>query len=148
MTAIRDGKHFRACNLCEAICGLEITVENGAITDLRGDPLDPLSHGHVCPKGNALIDLHADPDRLKSPLRRTAAGWAPIAWDDAFDLVADRLKAIVAQHGDDAVGIYLGNPNVHNSGTLLSSGGFLRALHTRNRFSATSVDQLPHHRAS
>ncbi|HYW53883.1 MAG TPA: molybdopterin oxidoreductase family protein [Dongiaceae bacterium] len=148
MTAIRDGKHFRACNLCEAICGLEITVENGAITDLRGDPLDPLSHGHVCPKGNALIDLHADPDRLKSPLRRTAAGWAPIAWDDAFDLVADRLKAIVAQHGDDAVGIYLGNPNVHNSGTLLSSGGFLRALHTRNRFSATSVDQLPHHRAA
>ena len=70
MTAIRDGKHFRACNLCEAICGLEITVANGAITDLRGDALDPLSHGHICPKGNALIDLHADPDRLKTPLRR------------------------------------------------------------------------------
>jgi len=148
MTAIRDGKHFRACNLCEAICGLEITVANGAITDLRGDPLDPLSHGHICPKGNALIDLHADPDRLKTPIRRTAGGWSPIAWDDAFDLVAGRLKAIVAEHGDDAVAIYLGNPNVHNSGTLLSSGGFLRALRTRNRFSATSVDQLPHHRAA
>lgn len=148
MTAIRDGKHLRACNLCEAICGLEITVEDGTITDLRGDPLDPLSHGHVCPKGSALIDLHADPDRLKTPLQRTAAGWAPIAWDDAFDLVAQRLKAVVAEHGDDAVAIYLGNPNVHNSGTLLSSGGFLRALRTRNRFSATSVDQLPHHRAA
>ena len=148
MTAIRDGKHYRACNLCEAICGLEITVSDGAITDLRGDALDPLSHGHICPKGNALIDLHADPDRLKTPIRRTPAGWEPIAWDDAFDLVAERLKAIVAEHGDDAVAIYLGNPNVHNSGTLLSSGGFLRALRTRNRFSATSVDQLPHHRAA
>jgi anaerobic selenocysteine-containing dehydrogenase len=146
--AIRDGKHFRACNLCEAICGLEITVANGAVTDLRGDPLDPLSHGHVCPKGNALIDLHADPDRLKSPVRRSGERWEPIAWDDAFDLVATRLKAIVAEHGDDAVAIYLGNPNVHNSGTMLSSGGFLRALRTRNRFSATSVDQLPHHRAA
>jgi anaerobic selenocysteine-containing dehydrogenase len=148
MTAMRDGKHFRACNLCEAICGLEITVANGAITDLRGDPLDPLSHGHVCPKGNALIDLHADPDRLKTPVRRAGERWEPLAWDDAYDLVAARLKATVAEHGDDAVAIYLGNPNVHNSGTLLSAGGFLRALRTRNRFSATSVDQLPHHRAA
>ena len=148
MTVIRDGKHFRACNLCEAICGLEITVADGAITDLRGDALDPLSHGHICPKGNALIDLHADPDRLKTPIRRAGDRWEPIGWDEAFDLVVERLKAIVATHGDDAVAIYLGNPNVHNSGTTLSAGGFLRALRTRNRFSATSVDQLPHHRAA
>jgi anaerobic selenocysteine-containing dehydrogenase len=148
MAAIRDGKHFRACNLCEAICGLEITVENGAITDLRGDPLDPLSHGHICPKGNALIDLHADPDRLKTPQRRIGANWLPIDWEAAFDLVAERLSTIVAEHGDDAVAIYLGNPGVHNSGTMLSMGGFLRALRTKNRFSATSVDQLPHHRAA
>ena len=148
MAAIRDGKHFRACNLCEAICGLEITVENGAITDLRGDPLDPLSHGHICPKGNALIDLHADPDRLKTPQRRIGANWLPIDWEAAFDLVAARLSTIVAEQGDDAVAIYLGNPGVHNSGTMLSMGGFLRALRTKNRFSATSVDQLPHHRAA
>jgi anaerobic selenocysteine-containing dehydrogenase len=148
MAAIRDGKHFRACNLCEAICGLEITVENGAITDLRGDPLDPLSHGHICPKGNALIDLHLDPDRLKTPLRRVGADWQPIEWDAAFYLVAERLNAIAVEHGDDAVAIYLGNPGVHNSGTMLSMGGFLRALRTKNRFSATSVDQLPHHRAA
>ena len=148
MAAIRDGKHFRACNLCEAICGLEITVENGAITDLRGDPLDPFSHGHICPKGSALIDLHADPDRLKSPLRRRGERWEPIAWEAAYDLVIERLTSVVAEHGDDAVALYLGNPNVHNSGTLLSAGGFLRALRTRNRFSATSVDQLPHPRAS
>jgi anaerobic selenocysteine-containing dehydrogenase len=148
MTAIRDGKHFRACNLCEAICGLEITVEHGAIADLRGDALDPLSHGHICPKGNALIDLHADPDRLKSPIRRTGDTWSAIGWDPAYELVAQRLQAVVAEHGDDAVAVYLGNPNVHNSGTLLSAGLFLRTLRTRNRFSATSVDQLPHHRAA
>ncbi len=148
MAAIRDGLHFRACNLCEAICGLAITVENGAITDLRGDELDPFSHGHICPKGNALIDLHVDPDRLKSPVRRIGERWEPIGWDAAYALVVERLNAVVAEHCDDAVAIYLGNPNVHNSGTMLSSGGFLRALRTRNRFSATSVDQLPHHRAA
>jgi anaerobic selenocysteine-containing dehydrogenase len=148
MTTIRDGKHFRACNLCEAICGLEITLEDGKIKDLRGDPLDPLSRGHVCPKGSALIDLHADPDRLKAPLRRSGNAWETLEWDEALDLVAARLRAVAAEHGDDSVAVYLGNPTVHNSGTLLSQGGFLRALRTHNRFSATSVDQLPHHRAA
>ena len=62
-----------------------------------------------------------------------------------FDEVASKLKAIQAQHGKDAVGIYQGNPSVHNSGTLLSAPAFLRALGTKNRFSATSADQLPHH---
>ncbi|BDE05902.1 oxidoreductase [Vulcanimicrobium alpinum] len=148
MSALRDGIHLRACNLCEAICGLAITVEGGAVVDLRGDAADVFSKGHICPKGSALIDLHADPDRLTAPLRRRGTQWEPIGWDDAYDLVVRGLQDVVARCGDDAVAIYLGNPNVHNSGTMLSSGGFLRALRTRNRFSATSVDQLPHHRAA
>ena len=148
MAEARDGKHFRACNLCEAICGLEITVVRGAVVDLRGDPLDPLSHGHICPKGSALLDLYADPDRLKAPMRRVGTAWHPLDWDEAFDLVIARLGAVRERYGNDAVGVYLGNPSAHNSGTLLSSGGFLGALGTHNRFSATSVDQLPHHRAA
>ena len=148
MSILRDGTHFRACNLCEAICGLAITVENGRVTDLRGDTADPLSHGHICPKGNALIDLHADPDRLRVPMRRDGTTWTKMSWDDALDLVTERLVEIVATHGDDAVALYQGNPSVHNSGTLLGAGGFLRALKTKNRFSATSIDQLPQHRAA
>jgi anaerobic selenocysteine-containing dehydrogenase len=146
--ATHDAKHYRACNLCEAICGLQITVEDGRVTDLRGDPLDPLSRGAICPKASALIDLHADPDRLRAPLRRNGSTWAPIAWEAAFDLVAERLRAVAQVHGEDAVAVYLGNPTVHNSGTLLSVGGFLHALRTKNRYSATSVDQLPNHVAA
>jgi len=148
MSGVRDGKHFRACNLCEAICGLEITTAGGRITDLRGDPADPLSHGHICPKGSALIDLHADPDRLKRPLVRDGETRREVTWEEAFALVATRLNAVIGEHGDDAVAVYLGNPTSHNSGTLLSMGGFTKALRTRNRFSATSVDQLPHHLAA
>jgi len=146
--AIRDGKHHRACNLCEAICGLTITVEDGRVTDLRGDPLDPLSRGAICPKGTALLDLYADPDRLRTPIRRDGAAWAPIEWDAAFDLAVDRLREIARVHGNDAIAVYLGNPTAHNSGTLLSMGGFLNALQTKNRYSATSVDQLPSHVAA
>lgn len=143
-----DGLYHRACNLCEAICGLEITVKGGEVTDVRGDPADPLSRGHICPKGAALPDLHRDPDRLKRPLRRTGDTWEEIGWDEALDHVAAELNRVREQHGPDAVGVYQGNPSVHNSGTLLSAGGFVKALGTHNRFSATSVDQLPHHRAA
>ena len=148
MSTACDGVYFRACNLCEAICGLKITVENGAITDLRGDQDDPLSRGAICPKATALIDLHSDPNRLRVPHRRVGNRFEPIAWDEAFDHVASRLRDIDDRLGEDSIATYLGNPTVHNSGSLLSSSGFLRLLRTRNRFSATSVDQLPHHVAA
>jgi anaerobic selenocysteine-containing dehydrogenase len=148
MNAPKDGTYFRACNLCEAICGLAITVTDGRVSDLRGDPDDPLSHGHICPKGSALQDLLDDPDRLKRPLIRENGVHREATWDEAFALAGERLKAIVTEHGDDAVAFYLGNPAVHNSGTTLTMGGFTKAIKTRNRFSATSVDQLPHHLAA
>jgi anaerobic selenocysteine-containing dehydrogenase len=148
MSTARDGIYYRACNLCEAICGLKITVENGTVVDLRGDKDDPLSHGAICPKATALIDLHDDPGRLRVPHRRTNAGFEPISWDEAFDYTASRLREVETQFGPDSVATYLGNPTVHNSSSLLSASGFLRLLRTRNRFSATSVDQLPHHVAA
>lgn len=141
--------HFRSCNLCEAICGLEIKLQDGAITSIRGDPDDPLSRGYICPKGVALQDIQNDPDRLRHPVRRSPSGaWKRITWDEAFDEVGNRLKAIQKEHGRDAVAVYLGNPNVHNYGSLLFGPPLLRALRTKNRFSATSVDQLPHHLAA
>ena len=141
--------HFRSCNLCEAICGLEFKVQEGEIVSIRGDQDDPLSRGYICPKGVALQDIQNDPDRLRHPVRRTPCGeWEQITWDEAFDEVGSRLKAIQKEHGRDAVGVYLGNPNVHNYGSLLFGPPLLRTLRTKNRFSATSVDQLPHHLAA
>ncbi len=140
MSEIRYG----ACNLCEAICGLRFTVADGKVVDVRGDEHDPLSRGHICPKALALVDVHADPDRLRRPIRRTGEDWHEIGWDEALDLVASQLAKIRAEHGADAVGAYVGNPNVHNYGSLTHGLTFLRELGTRNRFSATSVDQLPH----
>lgn len=148
LVALQNGVYFRACNLCEAICGLQITVEGGKVTDLRGDPNDPLSRGHICPKATALPDLHADPDRLKKPLRRDGDTWTELEWDEALDYVAERLQAIAAAHGPDSVATFQGNPSVHNSGTLLSASAFLKAIGSRNRYTATSTDQLPHHFAA
>ena len=139
--------HYRTCHLCEAICGIEV-VQNGTGLEIRGDRDDPFSRGYVCPKAVALQDVHFDKDRLKHPVRRGANGWERISWDEAFDEVARELKRVRAQYGRDAIATYLGNPNVHNYGSLLFAPGFLRSLKTRNRFSATSVDQLAHHLAA
>lgn len=140
--------HYRACNLCEAICGLEIKVTDGAISSIKPDKNDPFSQGHICPKGVALQDLQNDPDRLRKPIQRTADGWQEIDWDTAFDLVVDKLSAITSKHGDNAVAAYFGNPNVHNYGSLTHANAFLGHIKSRNRFSATSVDQLPHQLAA
>ena len=137
--------HFRACNLCEAICGLAIEVSDGKIESIRGDRDDPFSRGHICPKAVALQDIHNDPERLRQPVRRHGDEWVTIGWEEALDEVADRLRAVQRKHGSDAVAVYLGNPNVHNWGSLLFGPALIRSLHTVNRFSATSVDQLPHH---
>ncbi|RLU01592.1 molybdopterin oxidoreductase family protein [Ketobacter sp.] len=136
--------HYRVCHLCEAMCGLEITTQGDQVVTIKGDADDPFSQGYVCPKSTAIADIHEDPDRIRQPMRRVGDTWQPIAWEEAFDLVATKLVEVQGQHGTNAVGIYLGNPSVHNWGMLTHGANFFKPLKTRNRFSATSVDQLPH----
>ncbi|WP_460418312.1 molybdopterin oxidoreductase family protein [Pseudomonas sp. microsymbiont 2] len=145
--------HHRACHLCEAICGLSIEVTHetdgrARIGSIKGDPQDPFSRGHICPKAVALQDIQEDPDRLRQPHRRIGEQWQAIGWDEAFELAAERLWAVQQAHGRDAVAVYQGNPSVHNYGLMTHSNYFLGLLKTRNRFSATSVDQLPQHLTS
>lgn len=129
------------------MCGIEISVEHNHL-NIRGDKDDPFSRGFICPKAVALQDIHYDKNRLRHPVRRTSSGWQRISWDEAFDEVAQNLKRIREKHGRNSVATYLGNPNVHNYGAMLFAPGFIRSLRTRNRFSATSVDQLAHHVAA
>jgi anaerobic selenocysteine-containing dehydrogenase len=137
-------RHFRTCTLCEAMCGVVIEAEADRVETIRGDRDDPFSRGHICPKAMGLKDLHEDPDRLRRPMRRHGDKWSEVGWDEAFDEVARRLREVQAAHGRDAVAVYQGNPTVHNYGTMLFGPAFVRSLRTKNRFSATSVDQLPH----
>ncbi|TXS89231.1 molybdopterin-dependent oxidoreductase [Parahaliea maris] len=142
--------HYRACHLCEAICGLVIETRDEEVISIKGDPNDPLSRGHICPKAIALKDIHEDPDRLRGPVKKVTAGageveWQAISWEEALDTTAEWLVAITREHGVNALGIYMGNPTVHNYGMMTHQGQLFRHFRTDNRFSATSVDQLPHH---
>jgi anaerobic selenocysteine-containing dehydrogenase len=144
MTTAEVRTVFRACNLCEAICGLELKVEGDRVVSIRGDAQDPFSRGHICPKGVALIDIHEDVNRLRRPMVREGSEWREAEWDEAFELAAEGLARVQRRHGNDGVAMYIGNPSVHNSGTLFNIPQLARVLQSRNVFSATSVDQLPH----
>jgi len=142
--------HKRTCSLCEATCGIEIEFNPATeeILSIKGDKSDPFSRGYICPKATALQDLQNDPDRLRTPLKKTASGWQEISWPQALNEAAEGFRRIQAGHGRDAVGSYLGNPNVHNYGNMIFGPLLLKQLGSKNKFSATSVDQLPHHMAS
>lgn len=147
-------EHKRACHLCEAICGLVIQVKDSEIVSIKGDEDDPLSRGHICPKAVALQDIQNDPDRLRFPVRRIRKSadaksdddtWQEIGWEEAFDVVANNIISIRQEYGDNAFAVYLGNPSVHNYGILTHQQALFSHLRTQNRYSATSVDQLPQH---
>jgi anaerobic selenocysteine-containing dehydrogenase len=135
-------RHF-TCNLCDALCGLNVTVEGNRVLEVRGDPDDPFSRGHICPKGPALKELHEDPDRLRTPMRRTASGWEPVGWEEALAEAAGRLRAIQKRHGRHAVGLYAGNPSAHGHRAALGVEALTLALRSHNRFDANSQDSNP-----
>jgi anaerobic selenocysteine-containing dehydrogenase len=136
---------YTTCPLCEATCGLELTLDAGRIVSVRGDHDDVFSAGFICPKGAAFGDLDADPDRLRAPRVRRDGVLVPATWDEAFAVVDAGLTPILAAHGRDAVALYQGNPNVHTLAGVLFGGQLRKALGSRNLYSASTLDQMPKH---
>jgi anaerobic selenocysteine-containing dehydrogenase len=149
---IRTGQEtrtvHRGCHLCEATCGLTLTMQDDEVLSVRGDDDDVFSKGYLCPKGVAVKDLHHDPDRLRSPMIRRGDRWAEASWDAAFAEIEARLRPLLAEHGGNSVAVYYGNPTAHDAGSLLYNPVLARALGTDYRFSASTVDQMPKHVSS
>ncbi len=133
----------RICPFCEACCGLELDLEAQQVVRIRADPHDVFSAGFLCPKAIGLKDLHADPDRLRTPLIKRDGQFVEASWDEAYAEIERRLPPLIAAGGPNAVATVLGNPTSHKMGLLLYFPRLARALGTRNMFSASSVDQVP-----
>ncbi len=136
-------RHHRTCNICEANCGIIVEAEGRDILSIKGDPDNALSRGHICPKATALEDLQNDPDRLRTPQKRVGDVWHEIGWEQAFAEIGEQTRAIMARD-PASTAMYIGNPNAHSYANALTSGDLKKALGTRNFFSASTVDQMPH----
>ncbi|MCZ0913605.1 molybdopterin-dependent oxidoreductase [Gordonia amicalis] len=147
----------RICPLCEATCGLTLVVDSHHhpgdggeefVTGARGDADDVFSHGYICPKGASFPQLDNDPDRLRNPLVKRDGRFVEVGWDEALELAVERLGRVIADHGGSSVGFYLGNPSAHTIAGTLYAPLLVRALRTRNVFSAGTLDQMPKQAAS
>ena len=148
MPGVDERIAYRTCPLCEAGCGLEITLTRGDDGDehvkrIRGDRDDVFSGGFICPKGSTLGHLHDDPDRLRRPVVKRDGEFVEVDWDEAFATIEAGLLPILAEHGRNSCAIYLGNPGAHSLAPLLYNRTLISALGTGNRFSASTVDQRP-----
>jgi anaerobic selenocysteine-containing dehydrogenase len=131
------------CPLCEATCGLELTVEDEAVTKVRGDADDVFSKGFICPKGASIADLDTDPDRVTTPLIKRNGRFEKASWDEAFAEIDRRLPPLLDEHGRDTAAVYVGNPAAHNFSAILYGRVLLKALGTKNVYTASTVDQMP-----
>ena len=145
LTDVRQSDRIaiRTCPLCEAGCGLEITVRDTTVVRIRGDMNDVFSKGYICPKGSTLKQLHDDPDRVRQPLVKRNGQHVEVSWAEAWEHVERGLSQVIAQHGRESIGAYLGNPGAHNLSAMTFNRVLLTAIGSRQRFSASSVDQVP-----
>ncbi len=137
---------LRICPLCEATCGLVLTVDDAdRVTGARGDRDDVFSHGFICPKGASFAELDNDPDRLRNPMVRRDGELVETGWDEAFAAAAEGLQRVIAETGGPSVGVYLGNPNAHTVAGALYAPAVVRSLGTRQVYTASTLDQMPKH---
>ena len=129
------------CRICEPLCGMIATVEDGRLTALRPDKEHPLSAGFACPKGIAFTEVVNDPDRVTVPLRRTPDGFEPVSWDPALDDIAARLSGILRRHGSGAIAWYFGNPAAFSYSHLMSVMPFIKGIGRHSHlFTSSSQD--------
>jgi len=129
------------CRVCEPACGLVATVDGDRLIALEADREHPVSKGFVCNKGIYGLDIHNDPDRLRTPLKRVGPGqFEPVSWDEALTDIAARLRAILERDGAEAIASYTGNPTAFNALYGPSFGSFMRQLGARTHFSSGTQD--------
>lgn len=136
------GKHITYCRNCAAQCGLEVTVEDGKILDIRGDKDHPISNGYFCVKGMATRDFHNGDDRMLTSLKRNAeGGYDPIDAETAMDEIHEKLSAIIAEHGPESVAFYYGTGASCNVLSMPAAKAWVDAIGSPYIFSSMTVDQ-------
>lgn len=125
------------------MCGLEIQVDNGKVTSIRGNRDDVWSKGHLCPKGVSLGQVHDDPDRIRRPLIKLDGQWHEVSWDTAFRRCTELLTPVIEKYGIGAVTAYTGNPLAHSFSLARYAGVLMGMSGMPITYSPGTVDQWP-----
>jgi anaerobic selenocysteine-containing dehydrogenase len=134
-------RHVTFCRICSPLCGVLVDVEDGRVTNVTGDPEHPLTRGFTCTKGRHLGDLHHAPDRFLTAQRNGPNGLEPVPTAQAIDEVAARVRAILDEHGPEAIALFVGTASYNAALTYTFAGAWLRAIGSHHRYSTMTIDQ-------
>ncbi len=124
------------CRICNAMCGILVTLEGDRVVRVRGDARHPLSEGYTCPKGRALPAFHHDPRRLDHP----TIGGAEVSWPTMLDDLTERVRGSIDLAGPNGVAMYLASGSAFDSAGRRTAERFLRVLGSQQKYTATTID--------
>ena len=128
------------CRVCTSVCGILVDVDGDDVVAVHGDRDHPFSQGYTCPKGRALPQIHHHPDRLEHPLIRVDGELRRTTWDACLDDIGDRLRAAIAEHGPQAVGVNFGTGVGMDAVGYRIAQGLHAAIGTPAKFSPLTID--------
>lgn len=130
------------CRICHAACPVDVELENGRVTRVRGVDSDPIFNGYTCIKGRQLPDQINDPSRLRNALRRTTGGtFETVTSSEALDEVAEKLKRILDTHGGRAIATYTGTGGYQNAPSHPVAAAFHNAIDSISYYTSVTIDQ-------
>jgi anaerobic selenocysteine-containing dehydrogenase len=135
------------CRICEAQCGLKVTVDANRqrVLEVKADDEHVVSKGYACIKGLSFEDFRTSGDRLTQPLKRISAKhekpqFEAISWEQALREIGRKVRKIRRDHGDDSTGLYFGNPIAFSLLYPMFINGFVRGLNTSKFFNTGTLD--------
>ncbi|HEY1086337.1 MAG TPA: molybdopterin-dependent oxidoreductase, partial [Archangium sp.] len=135
-----EGTHTTFCRICEALCGLEVTVENNRVTKISPDKEHVATGGFSCPKGLKQARMYDSPDRLKYPSKRVGTKWLRISWEQAFEEIGAKLKQLRGEHGADSIGMYVGTAAGFGVLHPVFAQGFMTGLGSTSMYASATQD--------
>jgi formate dehydrogenase len=132
--------HTTFCRICEALCGLEVTVDGGRVLDIRPDDRHVATDGFGCPKGLKQHKIYDSPDRLRRPMKRVGRSWQEISWPQALAEIGERVQSIRGRFSPDSLAMYVGTAAGFGVLHPIFAQGFMTGLGSKSMYSSATQD--------
>jgi formate dehydrogenase len=138
--AMPDGTHHTFCRICEALCGLKVTVKDNRVVEIHPDDAHVATRGFSCPKGLKQMRLYDSPDRVKWPMKRIGSRWERVTWAQALEEIGNKVKLLRRDRGADSIAMYVGTAAGFGVLHPVFAQGFMTGLGSRSMYASATQD--------
>lgn len=128
------------CRICEALCGLDVTVEGDQVVDIKPDNDHVATRGYGCLKGLKQHKMYDTPDRLLYPMQRVDGELQRVSWDDALSSIGGKVRELIDNHGPDSIAMYVGTAAGFGVLHPVFAAGFMQGVGSTSMFASATQD--------